>query len=77
MDKIDYLNGQLKALLNFTEALIKSHPAPQQLKAQFEAETRDAPDSPEDISVSQAYLDGLTEVNQQLAALIRAAAKRE
>jgi hypothetical protein len=76
MEKIDYLSGQFKALLNLTEVLIASHPAPGVLLTQFEASTRNPPDSPEDLSVSQAFLDGLTEVNQHYAQLIRRATER-
>ena len=71
MDKIDYLDGQIKALLNFVAVLIKSHPSPELLKINFEAATKSEPDSPEDLSVSQAYLDGMTELDRRLATLIK------
>jgi hypothetical protein len=76
MDKIDYLDGQLKALLNFVAVLIKSHPTPEELRDRFAASTASEPDSPEDLSVSDAYLDGLTEVDRRIKELIRQAVER-
>jgi hypothetical protein len=76
MDKIDYLDGQLKALLNFVAVLIKAHPAPDVLQKHFAAATASEPDSPEDLSVSDAYLDGLTEVDRRLKGLIQQAVER-
>ena len=70
MDKIDYLDGQLKALMNFVAVLIASHPAPDVLQSNFAESTRFEPDSPEDLSVSDAYLDGLTETDRRLKKLI-------
>lgn len=75
MDKIDYLDGQLKALLNFVGVLIKAHPAPKVLQQHFAAATQSEPDSPEDLSVSDAYLDGLTEVDRRIKELIAEAVK--
>jgi hypothetical protein len=76
MDKIDYLDGQLKALLNFVAALIKAHPAPDVLQKHFATSTASEPDSPEDLSVSDAYLDGLTEVDRRIKLLIQQAVER-
>jgi hypothetical protein len=40
------------------------------LQSNFAEATRFAPDSPEDLSVSDAYLDGLTETDRRLKKLI-------
>lgn len=67
MDKIDFLGGQIKALLNFTTAVIKSHPDPQALRHQFETIARGDPTSPEGLSLSEAYVDGMTDIDRQIA----------
>ncbi|NEW87868.1 MULTISPECIES: hypothetical protein [Rhodopseudomonas] len=78
MDKIDFMNGQIKALLNFANALIKSHPSPAILRHNFETKARAAPNAPQGLSLSEAYIDGMADINRQLAvALEHAIAARD
>jgi hypothetical protein len=75
MDKIDFMNGQIKALLNFATVLIQSHPSPTILRHHFETVARSDPNSPEGLSLSEAYVDGTADIDRQLAiALERAIA---
>lgn len=76
MGKVDYLDGQLKALVNFIAVLVKSHPAPERVQQFFAEANQSEPDSPEDLSVSYPYLDGYNEVNRRLKELIEDAIKQ-
>ena len=67
MDKIDFMNGQIKGLLNFAQAVIQSHPAPERLRHHFETIARADPNSPEGLSISEAYVDGMMDVNRKIA----------
>ncbi|ABE39033.1 hypothetical protein [Rhodopseudomonas pseudopalustris] len=67
MDKLDFMNGQVKALLNFANAVIKAHPAPEQLRHHFETIARANPTSPEGLSLSEAYVDGMTDIDRKIA----------
>lgn len=71
MGKVDYLDGQLKALVNFVAVLVKAHPAPDRVQQFFAEANQSEPDSPEDLSVSYAYLDGYNETNRRLKDLIK------
>jgi hypothetical protein len=73
MGKVDYLDGQLKAMVNFVAVLVKAHPAPDRVLQYFTEANQSEPDSPEDLSVSYAYLDGYNEVNRRLKELIKGA----
>jgi len=73
MDKIDFMNGQIRALLNFAAAVIKSHPSPETLRHHFETAARADPTSPEGLSISEAYVDGLAEIDRQLAVALELA----
>ena len=78
MDKVDFMNGQIKALLNFANALIKSHPSPTILRHHFETKARAAPNAPQGQSLSEAYIDGMADINRQLAVeLEHAIARRD
>ncbi|KPF92369.1 hypothetical protein NML43_02230 [Rhodopseudomonas palustris] len=67
MDKIDFMNGQIKALLNFANAVIKAHPAPDKLRHHFETIARADPNSPEGLSLSEAYVDGMHDIDRKIA----------
>jgi hypothetical protein len=78
MDKIDFMNGQIKALVNFATVLIQSHPTPTALRHHFETVARSDPSSPEGLSISEAYVDGMADIDRQLAvALERVIAQRD
>jgi len=81
MDKIDFMNGQIKALLNFATAVIKAHPSPEILRHHFEQVARADPTSPEGLSISEAYVDGIADIDRQLAValeqVVRNAQRRE
>jgi hypothetical protein len=70
MDKIDFMSGQIKALLNFATAVIRSHPSPAILRHQFEAIARAEPNSPEGLSLSEAYVDGIADIDRQIAIVL-------
>ncbi|NVN84547.1 MAG: hypothetical protein HXX15_00530 [Rhodopseudomonas sp.] len=67
MDKLDFMNGQIRALLNFATAVIKSYPSPEILQHHFEQVARTDPTSPEGLSISEAYVDGIADIDRQLA----------
>lgn len=67
MDKLDFMNGQIKALLNFANAVIKAHPAPDKLRHHFETIARADPTSPEGLSLSEAYVDGMADIDKKIA----------
>jgi hypothetical protein len=70
MDKIDFMNGQIKALVNFATAVIRSHPSPETLRHQFETIARAEPNSPEGLSLSEAYVDGIADIDRQIAIVL-------
>ncbi|MCK7474835.1 MAG: hypothetical protein MZV49_17725 [Rhodopseudomonas palustris] len=70
MGKVDYLDGQLKALVNFVAVLVKAHPAPDRVRQFFAEANRPSP-TPEDLPVSYACLDGYNETNRRLKDLIK------
>ncbi|KIZ46989.1 MULTISPECIES: hypothetical protein [Rhodopseudomonas] len=76
MDKIDFMNGQIKGLMNFAAALIRSHPSPETLRHHFEKVARADPASPEGLSLSEAYVDGLADTDRQLAVALEQAIAR-
>jgi hypothetical protein len=75
MDKIDFLGGQIKALCNFASAVIKSHPDPCALRHHFETIARADPTSPEGLSLSEPYIDGMADINRQMAVILEHAIK--
>lgn len=75
-DKTDFLSGQIKALINFATATIKSHPDPQALRHQFEAIARTDPTSPEGLSLSEAYVDGMADIDRQIAVALEHAIEK-
>ena len=78
MDKIDFMNGQIRGLLNFATAVIQSHPTPALLRHNFETIARGNPNSPEGLSISEAFVHGIADVDQQLAVVLEhAIAKRD
>jgi tRNA U38,U39,U40 pseudouridine synthase TruA len=77
MDKIDFMNGQIKALMNFATAVIRSHPSPDILRHQFETIARAEPSSPEGLSLSEAYVDGVADIDRQIAIVLEHAIAKD
>lgn len=73
MDKLDFMNGQIKALLNFAQAVIKAHPTPDKLRHHFETIARADPNSPEGLSMSEAYVDGIADIDRRIAVALELA----
>ena len=66
-DRVDYLAGQLDALIGFARAMIKSHASRQQLEAAFRESEQMGLALSESTTVSEAYLDGQRETNETLS----------
>jgi hypothetical protein len=76
MDKIDFMSGQIKALINFATAVIQSHPSPEILRHHFETIARADPTSPEGLSISEAHVDGIADIDRQIAIALEQAVGR-
>jgi hypothetical protein len=50
--------------------VIRSHPSPEILRHQFETIARGDPNSPEGLSLSEAYVDGIADIDRQIAIVL-------
>jgi hypothetical protein len=66
-DRLDYLAGQVHALLTFACAAIEAHPDPLLLRRKFERLQEIALSKTEPARVKEVYLDGQRETHESLA----------
>lgn len=66
-ERLDYLAGQVHALLAFACASIEAHPSPQILRQQFGRIEQIALSQVESRTVREAFLDGQLATNESLA----------
>jgi len=69
-ERLDYLAGQVHALLGFASATIKSHPSPHFLRNAFLETEQRALAATESRLVSESFLAGQRETNESLALLL-------
>jgi hypothetical protein len=66
-DRIDYLAGQVHALLTFACAMIEAHREPMLLEQKFERLQQLALSKTEPVAVKDAFLDGQRQTHESLA----------
>ena len=71
--KVDFLGGQVKALMNFAAVLITTHPSPKLLKQDFEAAELVGQAMVEGQTVSDEFLQGMRDVNDQIVIALKTA----
>ncbi|MBB5049545.1 hypothetical protein HNR60_004325 [Rhodopseudomonas rhenobacensis] len=74
--KLEFIDGQLKALFNIVVQLINTHPDPAALKSDSVEEEVDEATLVDGQLPAEAFLDGMNDINQKLMLAIEAAIAR-
>ncbi|ABD90060.1 hypothetical protein [Rhodopseudomonas palustris] len=74
--KLEFIDGQLKALFNIVVLLINTHPDPAALKTDVVEDEVDEATLVDGQLPAEAFLDGMNDVNQKLMLAIDAAIAR-
>jgi hypothetical protein len=69
-DRVEYLAGQVHALLTFAAALMNTHPAQARLKREFQRLEKVAVAQTESRPVKEAFLVGQQQTNESLMVLL-------
>jgi hypothetical protein len=71
LDKLDYLYGQVNALLAFAVASIQFHPDPEKLREGFSRSSELSESNAMNAAVSEDYLRGQRETSEALERIFR------
>ena len=76
-EKIDFLGGQVNALLAFASAVIQTHPDTAALGAAYAKSVELQATSSLNVAVSEPFLKGQAQIRKDIKALFIAAAQRK